>query len=199
MKDKHYFCVKISIKRMSESSNYKKYYPSAVFKYCPYCGTGGFKWDGVKSFSCGACKHRFYINEAAAVVALIENNRHELLFTVRKRDPFKRMLDLPGGFVDLGETAEAAVRREVKEELNLTIEELTFFGSFPNRYIFGGIVYFTLDITFYSKVPDFSSIKASDDVEDYRFIPVNEVNLEDIGLDSVKEIVKQYRETNSFC
>ena len=181
---------------MSESSSYEKYHPSEVFKYCPYCGTEGFKWDGVKAFSCPSCGKRYYINEAAAVVAVIENDKQELLLTVRARDPFKGMLDLPGGFVDLGETAEDAVRREVKEELNLDIEQLTFFGTFPNRYIFGGIVYFTLDIVFCAKVSDFSAIKALDDVEQFRFIPLNEVNLEDIGLESIKQVVKQYIKSN---
>lgn len=179
---------------MSESSNYEKYYPSKVFKYCPYCGAPGYKWDGVKAFSCSSCGHKYYVNEAAAVVALIENERHELLLTVRNRDPFKDMLDLPGGFVDLGETAEAAVKREIKEELNLEVEELTFFGSFPNRYIFGGIVYFTLDLTFHAKVTDFSAITAADDVSSYRFIAIDEINTDDIGLDSIKEIVKLYQQ-----
>lgn len=178
---------------MSESNSYEIYYPANVFKHCPYCGADGFKWDGVKMFSCNACGKRYYINEAAAVVALIENSKHELLLTVRGRNPFKGMLDLPGGFVDLGETAEDAVRREVKEELNLGVEELSFFGSFPNRYIFGGIVYFTLDIAFIAKVSDFSAAKASDDVEQLRFIPVEEIKAEEIGLDSIKEVVKQYK------
>jgi ADP-ribose pyrophosphatase YjhB (NUDIX family) len=188
------FAKVIKIKLMLESNSYEKYYPSEVFKYCPYCGAGGFRWDGVKLFSCDKCGGRYYVNEAAAVVAIIENGKHELLLTVRGRDPFKGMLDLPGGFVDLGETAENAAKREVKEELNLDIEGLNFFGSFPNRYVYGGIVYFTLDMTFCAKVSDFSSINASDDVESYRFIAVKEINLEAIGLDSIKEVVRQYKE-----
>ena len=179
---------------MLKSSNYEKHYPSEVFKYCPYCGVAGFKWDGKKAFSCGSCGRKYYVNEAAAVVALIENDKSELLLTVRERDPFKGMLDLPGGFVDIGETAESAVKREVKEELNLDVEELGFFGSFPNRYLFGEIVYFTLDIAFYAKVRDFSGIKAADDVESYRFIPIAEVNLADIGLDSIREIVRLHKQ-----
>ncbi|MDR0659948.1 MAG: NUDIX domain-containing protein [Prevotellaceae bacterium] len=179
---------------MEKSRDYQKYHPSEVFKFCPYCGAAGFSWDGVKAFSCATCEYRYYINEAAAVVALIENEKRELLFTVRKRDPFKGMLDLPGGFVDIGETAEDAVRREIKEELDLTIDGLTFFGTFPNRYVFGGIVYFTLDVAFRAKIKDFSSIKASDDVESYQFISQEEIRLGAIGLDSIKEIVKQYKQ-----
>ena len=177
---------------MIEANPYKKYHPSQVFKYCPYCGAAGFKWNGVKLFSCDSCGGRYYVNEAAAVVALIENEKRELLLTVRGRDPFKGMLDLPGGFVDIGETAEDAVRREVKEELNVDVEGLNFFGSFPNRYVFNGIVYFTLDMAFCAKVRDFSTICATDDVAQYRFMPVSEIKIEAIGLDSIKEVVRQY-------
>ena len=176
----------------SVKSIYDDHHPSAVLKYCPFCGAQDFNWDGIKAFCCQKCGHRYYINEAAAVVAIIENGKGELLLTVRGRDPFKGMLDLPGGFVDIGETAENAVRREVGEELNLKLDDLSFFGSFPNRYIFGGIVYFTLDIAFLAKVTDFSTIRAADDVENFKFISTHEIKTEDIGLDSIREIVKQY-------
>ncbi|MDR1227073.1 MAG: NUDIX domain-containing protein [Prevotellaceae bacterium] len=132
-----------------------------------------------------------YTNESAATVALITNSKGELLFVRRKFDPAKGMLDLPGGFVDLGETGERAIIREVKEELNLEVDELQFCGSFPNQYLFGGIIYFTLDLTFICKVNDFTLLRAADDAEECLFIAPEKVNLDEIGLGSIKEIVKQ--------
>lgn len=168
------------------------FYPSKMFKFCPFCGSKEFAWDGAKSHRCGACGHRLYVNEAAATVALIVNAQGELLFVRRRYDPAKGTLDLPGGFVDLGETAEHAIAREVKEELNLEVSKLQFFGSFPNRYLFGGVVYFTLDLVFTCTVCDFSPLSAADDVEGYLFVAPQKVNVDEIGLESIREVVKAY-------
>ncbi|MDR3365584.1 MAG: NUDIX domain-containing protein [Prevotellaceae bacterium] len=168
------------------------FYPSSVFKFCPFCGAKEFVWDGAKSHTCGACRHRLYVNEAAATVALIVNAQGELLFVRRRSDPAKGTLDLPGGFVDVGETAEHAVVREVKEELNLEVSGLQFFGSFPNRYLFGGVVYFTLDLVFVCTVHDFSPLCAADDVDACMFIAPQKVSVEQIGLESIREVVKRY-------
>jgi mutator protein MutT len=172
--------------------NLSDFHPSKAFKFCPFCGAETFLWDGEKSHNCAACGKKMYTNEAAATVALITNEKGELLFVRRKFDPAKGMLDLPGGFVDLGETGEHAIVREVKEELNLEVSELQFFGSFPNQYLYGGLIYFTLDLTFICKVRDFSPLRAADDAEEYLFIAPEKVKLDEIGLGSIKEVVKKY-------
>ncbi len=178
--------------------NISEFHPSKVLEFCPFCGAKTFLWDGVKAHKCGTCGKKMYTNEAAATVALITNDKGELLFVRRKFDPAKGMLDLPGGFVDLGETGEHAIIREVKEEVNLDVNELKFFGSFPNQYLFGGLIYFTLDLTFVCKVNDFSPLQAADDAEEYLFIAPEKVILEEIGLDSIKEVVKAYMTQHKF-
>ena len=79
---------------------------------------------------------------------MIVNDKGEILFTKRSVDPHKGMLDLPGGFVDIMESAENALVREIKEELNLNIEHFQYFMSSPNEYIFGGLSVFTLDLAY---------------------------------------------------
>lgn len=50
----------------------------------------------------------------------------------RKRDPFKDQLALPGGFVNEGETAEDAMKREALEETSLEVEPIDILGVYSD-------------------------------------------------------------------
>lgn len=50
----------------------------------------------------------------------------------RKNPPFQGMWALPGGFVDIGETVEAAAVREAKEETGLDIELLALLNVYSD-------------------------------------------------------------------
>ena len=164
--------------------------PLNVFRYCPKCGSSGFTKESEKSLKCNSCGFRYFINMNAAVAAIIRNEKNEVLFTIRKHDPASGMLDLPGGFVDLGEIAEDALVREVYEELNLQISEMLFYGTFSNKYLFEGVEYQTLDMVFSCLVQTFHNLKAADDVSGYVFRDPNSVLPEEIGLASIRKIVE---------
>jgi mutator protein MutT len=125
----------------------------------------------------------------AAVAAVIRNSDGEVLFTVRKHNPASGKLDLPGGFVDLGETAEKAIVREIYEELNLKINKMEFIGTFTNKYVYGEIEYQTLDLLFNCSVESFQELRVADDVSGYVFRDPKTVQAEEIGLESIREIV----------
>lgn len=48
--------------------------------------------------------------------------------------PYKGQLNLPGGFLELNESAEQAAVREIKEELGVDIEILDILGTYPDDY-----------------------------------------------------------------
>ena len=62
----------------------------------------------------------------AVSAAIFRNGR--VLIVRRARPPAQGLHTLPGGVVELGETLEQAVIREVREETNLDIEPLALAG-----------------------------------------------------------------------
>ncbi len=166
--------------------------------FCPKCGIDAFNEDTVKSVMCHKCGFRIFLNAGAAVIAIIRNEKNEILLTERKHDPYAGMLDFPGGFVDYEENAEEALAREIKEELNLEIFNIEYFLSIPNIYEYEGILYHTLDLAFTCTVKDFSNIKTDDDVSGYKFISIENIFIEDVGLRSAKEIVSILKGQNSI-
>lgn len=57
-----------------------------------------------------------------SVVAVILNERQEVLLTKRSIPPFQGEWVMPGGKVDLGEPVKSAIVREVMEEVGLEVE-----------------------------------------------------------------------------
>jgi len=167
--------------------------PMDVFRFCPRCGSN-FSVHDDRSFLCTGCGLHYFINANAAVCALIVDSRDRLLLSVRAHDPAKGMLDLPGGFVDPLETAEDALRRELREELNLEIDSLCYIGSYPNRYVFSGLTYFTLDLAFVCRAVELGALRPGDDVAEAFFVPLAQVDLEKIAFDSIRTIIAAYRQ-----
>lgn len=164
--------------------------PENHYKYCPRCSSKGIFNNTELSFKCEKCGFHFFLNSAAAVTALIFNNKGELLLSTRGIEPFLGKLDLPGGFVDPGENAETALLREMKEELDIEPHSISYFGSFANQYLFSGTVVHTVDIVFTCKIENLESIKPHDDITGLNFINPCNIDLNDIPFESVKNIIK---------
>jgi len=167
-------------------------HPTKVLKYCPKCGSEKFMPSGDRSLKCGVCGFHYFINASAAVAALVTDNQNRLMLVTRGVEPDYGKLDLPGGFIDPMETAEEAVKRELHEELGLTVKKLEYLFSAPNEYEFSDFKVFTLDMAFRVEVDTTDNLKAMDDILDYRFYAEEELNYEDIPAPSIKGFVRSY-------
>ena len=162
------------------------------FKYCPVCGSPHFIINNFKSKKCQSCGFTYYFNASAANVAFILNEKKELLVVRRKNDPGKGMLDLPGGFIDMEETGEEGVAREVKEETGLDAIDIKYQFSYPNTYLYSGLLVHTLDMFFKIQVKDLSHVEAMDDAAAYYWIPLTDIHIEDFAFDSIKKGLKRF-------
>jgi len=159
------------------------------FRHCPRCGTSELERHSEKSVRCPACGFLFFFNTAAAVVALITDREGRLLVTKRALDPAQGSLDLPGGFVDAHETAEEALSREIREDLNPEITGLRYLFSVPNIYDYAGVRYHTVDLAFACEVRDLTMLRPSDEVAEILFLRPEDLDANAFGLRSMREVI----------
>ncbi len=141
---------------------------------------------------CPDCGFQYYINSVAAVAALVTDEKGKLLLTTRGIEPHMGKLDLPGGFIDPGETAEQAVVRELKEELGLNVKSLNYIGSGPNEYVYAGFSVFTLDLAFRVIPESIEGLTPMDDIRDYRFYAFEEIDFNQVPAPSIRTFINQY-------
>ena len=170
-----------------------KTHPKEVIKYCPRCGCNKFNTlNGGRSFQCEECQFNYYLNNSAAVACIISDSEGRLLLCRRAIEPSKGLWDLPGGFVEPMETAEEAVVREIREELNVEVEKSEYLTSFPNEYVFSGLSVFTLDLAFVCEIDSYTQLTPRDDVSDIEFVKPSEIKMDELCSDSMRNIINYY-------
>ena len=106
-----------------------------IFAFCPYDGTRlrDRTVERRRRRACPACGFVDYRNPRPCVAILVVR-RGRVLLARRGVPPRAGLWDVPGGFVEAGETAEDAVRREAREETGLQVRVVAMLGSLPDVY-----------------------------------------------------------------
>lgn len=166
-----------------------------MFNYCPSCKGDLQKKENY--ITCTECSFLYYFNPVPATAVILINNRQEVLFTRRGQEPKKGMLDLPGGFIDFEESAEDGARREVKEELNITVEEMRYIGSYTNTYACSGYEYQVLDLIFVGKIDsDLDSLHLDKkEIAGVEYIPITEIPYDKLAFESHVHAFNDYLTT----
>lgn len=107
------------------------------FKYCPRCATElelrpSSPPDPDRP-ACPNCGFVHYENPSPTVQAWIERDG-EFLALRRNQDPNRGEWNMPGGFVEPGESGPEAIAREVREETALEVEPGEVIGVFASTY-----------------------------------------------------------------
>lgn len=112
----------------------------ACTKYCGVCGAP-MAFHSDISRQCTHCGKVVWPQLATAIIVAVTRGTDEILL-VQSKNLQGDYLGLVAGFVETGETLEECVRREVLEETNLEIKDLTYFRSQPWPYPRGLMVGF---------------------------------------------------------
>jgi NAD+ diphosphatase len=96
-------------------------------QFCGRCGHATICKSQSFERSCPACGLSFYPRISPSIIVLIK--RDDKILLSRSPHFIKGAYGLIAGFVEVGESIENAVHREVMEEVSLKIKNLVYFGS----------------------------------------------------------------------
>jgi NAD+ diphosphatase len=108
-------------------------------RFCGRCGEPMRPADGERAMACVSCNTSLYPRISPCVIVLVTRG-DEMLLARNARFP-RPMYSSLAGFIEAGESVEATLRREVREEVAVEVGELTYHGSqswpFPNQLMLG--------------------------------------------------------------
>ena len=108
-------------------------------QYCGTCGKPTAPRDAERALGCGDCNTLHYPRIAPAVIVLIHRDDEVLL--ARGRSFGAPMYSTLAGFVEPGENLEQTIRREVREEVGVEVDEIVYRASqswpFPHSLMLG--------------------------------------------------------------
>jgi NAD+ diphosphatase len=98
-------------------------------QFCSRCGSPAGTRSEEGAQRCTACGFLSYPRiSPAVIVAVLKEDK--ILLAHNNRFP-KSRYSVIAGYVEAGETLEACVRREIREEVGIEVENIRYFGSQP--------------------------------------------------------------------
>ena len=169
--------------------------PAELFRFCPRCGAPRASENvGQIPLRCGPCGFTFFFNPTVAAAAWVFDTEGRVLLIRREKEPAKGKFGIPGGFLDIGETAEDGLRREVREEVGLEIERVAFLMSCPNLYPYREVTYPVVDLVFTGVAVSPQDAKPLDGVAGIEWEHPADVDPEELAFPSMKVSLAALRE-----
>ena len=124
---------------------------------------------------------RLYPNQPIVGVGAVIIRDGRILLEKRKNEPGKGKWSIPGGLVELGESVEQTVLREVEEETGLEVEKPEHIDVVDNvvRDDNGEIMYHFVIIDYFVKLKG-GTLKAASDAEELKWVSLNDVEKYDL-------------------
>lgn len=113
-------------------------------RFCGRCGSEMARGEKERSMVCRKCGNVVYPRISPVVIVAVHNG-DKLLMAHNIDNPNPRLF-LISGFVEIGESLEQAIHREVLEEAGLRVKNVRYFGSQPWPFSDSLIAGFTAEL-----------------------------------------------------
>ncbi len=159
------------------------------FAFCPACASELPEGPEELAPECRSCGRIWYQNPAPTAGCVIVQNGKALI-TKRGAEPEKGRYDIPGGFIEVGESPIDAVKRELREELGIEVDvtNADYVSASPHRY--GADGEWTLAIGFRARIAAGDPV-AADDVESFEWVTMDRLDAIDFAWDHDRELVRE--------
>jgi ADP-ribose pyrophosphatase YjhB (NUDIX family) len=137
---------------------------------------------------CRGCGWTFYDNPVPAVVGVLIV-RGRILLARRARPPHAGTWDLPGGFLEAGETPQAGLARELYEELHVRLGTARLVAMVTDRY---GPRGFPVLSILYAVTVRAGTVRPADDVSEARWFPLRAVPYRMIAFVGLRRALRRY-------
>jgi len=158
------------------------------FRFCPRCGnpldSRVLKAGEPPRLVCRACAFVFFLDPKIAT-GVVFSHGDGILLVQRALHPSYGKWVFPGGYVDRGETLEAAAVREVREESGLAVRLTGLLGvySFPDNPVV---------VVAYAGVVTGGSLEIDDESLAARSFPLADIPWDQLAFPSTVQVLKDY-------
>lgn len=113
--------------------------------FCGKCGAKAISSKKERAIVCPICGQVEYPKISPAIIVAVKNG-DKLLLVRNNYGPY-RNLGLVAGFVEIGESFEDTIHREVKEEVGLEVKNIRYYKSQPWAFSDTEMIGFTADLS----------------------------------------------------
>lgn len=136
-------------------------------RFCGRCGEAMQRHASDRAMVCPACRLTNYPRLSPSIITLV-HREDEVLLARNQRFP-EGMYSTLAGFVEPGESIETTVRREVREEVGVELQNVRYLGSqpwpFPNSLMLG----------FHAEYAGGDIVLQEEEIADARWFPVHDL------------------------